>query len=224
MPSKTSALSDSSDFALAGSDRFDAVLFDFGGVLVDSPFDAFARYEQRNGLPDGFIRQVNATNHLENAWARLERNELSFDDFCDAFAVETELAGARVDARAVFASLTGELRPAMVEALRRLKPHFRTALLTNNFAVPVAGGGHDDVVAWFDVVVASAEVGIRKPDPRFYALACDRLGVLPQRAVFLDDLGVNLKPARAMGMATIKVVDVDAAIDELQALTGVTLR
>jgi putative hydrolase of the HAD superfamily len=200
------------------------VLFDFGGVLIDSPLDAFTAYERRHGIPEGFIRQVNATNHLDNAWARFERNECDFDEFCAAFADETAAAGHRVDARAVFALLTGAPRPPMVEALRRLRPHFRTGLLTNNFATPLVADGHDELLALFDVVVASAEVGIRKPDPRFYLLACEQLGVEPGRAVFLDDLGINLKPARALGMRTIKVIDVDRAVDELQDVLGVPLR
>lgn len=206
------------------NEAYDAVLFDFGGVLIDSPLDAFTRYERQRGLPEGFIRQVNATNHLENAWARFERNELTFDQFCDEFAAETAAAGARVDAGEVFALLTGELRPPMVDALRRLRPHFRTGLLTNNFAVPLVGDGHDDVLSLFDVVVASAEVGIRKPDPRFYLMACEQLGVCPERSVFLDDLGINLKPARQLGMTTIKVTDVDSAIDDLQRVLGLALR
>lgn len=209
----------------APATEIEAVLFDFGGVLVDSPLDAFRSYERARGIPEGFIRQVNATNHLDNAWARYERNEMGFDDFCAAFAAESSAAGFEVDIRQVFALLTGALRPAMVHALRTLRPHFRTALLTNNFATPlVAGDGYHDVLALFDVVVASAEVGIRKPDPRFYQLACSRLGVAPQRSVFLDDLGINLKPARQLGMRTIKVVDVDTAVDELQQVLGITLR
>ncbi len=213
------------DRGVTGTARaFDAVLFDFGGVLIDSPLDAFARYERERGLPEGFIRRVNATNHLDNAWARLERNEVSFDEFCDLFAGECAAAGAAVDVRDVFSHLTGERREPMVEALRRLRPHFRTALLTNNFAVPLVGDGHDDVKAMFDVVVASAEVGVRKPDPRFYRLACDRLEVVPERCVFLDDLGINLKPAREMGMATIKVGDTVRAVEELQELLGLVLR
>lgn len=204
--------------------RFDAVLFDFGGVLIDSPFDAFARYEQAHNLPSGFIRQVNATNHLDNAWARFERNEVSFDEFCTAFALETAAAGATVDVREVFAMLTGEVRPVMVGALRRLHRHLATGLLTNNFATPLDGRGYEEVLALFDVVVASADEGIRKPDPRVYALACDRLGVEPERVVFLDDLGINLKPARAMGMTTIKVTDVSQAVSELEQLIGLPLR
>jgi len=206
------------------ADRFDAVIFDFGGVLIDSPFDAFARYEEAHDLPSGFIRQVNATNHLDNAWARFERNEMSFDEFCTAFASETAAAGATVDAREVFAMLTGTVRPVMVGALRRLRRHMATGLLTNNFVAPLAGTGYEDVLALFDVVVASADEGMRKPDPRVYTLACDRLGVVPERVVFLDDLGINLKPARSMGMTTIKVTDVDQAVSELEELTGLPLR
>ena len=212
----------------ADAATFDAVLFDFGGVLAGSPFDAFARYEREHGLPEGFLRQVNATNHHDNAWARLERNELSFEDFCDAFEAEAAAAGGKVDTRELFATLSGELRPAMLEAVRRCKERFKTGLLTNNFVTPLTGTERGmavgEVLRLFDVVVESSVVGLRKPDPRFYELACRELGIEPARAVFLDDLGVNLKPARAMGMATIKVLDPDAALDELQELLGIPLR
>lgn len=200
-----------------------AVLFDFGGVIVDSPFDAFARYERDHGLPDGFIRGLNATNPHDNAWARLERSELDFDAFCDAFAAEAEAAGGRVDARALFGRLAGEVRPAMVAAVARCRARYRTGLLTNNFVTPMAGSTHAELLHLFDVVVESAVVGIRKPDPRFYLLACERLGVAPEEAVFLDDLGVNLKPARALGMTTIKVSSVDQALADLEAATGLAL-
>ncbi|HZU81235.1 MAG TPA: HAD-IA family hydrolase [Acidimicrobiales bacterium] len=207
---------------------FDAVLFDFGGVLADSPFDAFARYEAEHGLPEGFIRSINATNHHDNAWARLERNELDFEDFCDVFEAEAAAAGGKVDARALFSMLTGRIRPAMIEAVRRCHEHFKTGLLTNNFVTPLAGTDRGmelgEVLRLFDVVVESSVVGIRKPDPRFYELACRELAVVPGRAVFLDDLGVNLKPARAMGMATIKVQDPESALAELEQLVGLALR
>ncbi len=208
-----------------GRRRFDAVLFDFGGVLIDSPLDAFAAVEHRHGLPEGFIRQVNATNHLDNAWARFERNELSFDEFRAAFGDETEAAGCRLDVAEVFELLSGTPRPAMIDALRRLRQWYLTGLLTNNFAVPIGGDRrlYDEIVALFDAVVASADEGIRKPEPAFYQLACQRLGITPDRAVFLDDLGVNLKPARALGMATIKVVDADQALVELEETLGVPL-
>lgn len=212
----------------AGPPEIDAVLFDYGGVLAGSPFESFARHERERGLPDGFIRGLNATNPHDNAWARLERNELSFDDFCDAFEAEAAAAGGTIDTRALFGSLTGDLRPEMVDAVRRCSERFKTALLTNNFVLPTtdaaAGSALAEVIELFDAVVASSEVGLRKPDVRFYELACQKLDVEPSRAVFLDDLGVNLKPARAMGMVTIKVEDPASALDELETVLGLPLR
>lgn len=205
----------------------DAVLFDFGGVITDSPFDAFARYERQRGLPEGFIRRVNATNHLDNAWARLERNELDFEAFCSAFEAEATAAGGRVDARELFALFSGRLRPEMVEAVRRCQAHFKTGLLTNNFVTPISASGGSplaDVLALFDVVVESSVVGVRKPDERFYLLACEALEVAPTEAVFLDDLGVNLKPARSLGMTTIKVTHTAGALDQLEHVLGIALR
>ena len=204
-----------------------AVLFDFGGVITDSPFDAFARYEEGHGLPTGFIRALNAANHLDNAWARLERNELGFEEFCDAFEAEARAAGGRVDARDLFAMFSGQLRPEMVEAVRRCRRHFKTGLLTNNFVTPVAQSRSSElaeILALFDAVIESSVVGVRKPDERFYVMACDTLGITPSEAVFLDDLGVNLKPARALGMITIKVTDTPSALAELEAAVGIPLR
>jgi putative hydrolase of the HAD superfamily len=208
-----------------------AVLWDFGGVILSSPFDAFERYEEVNGLPAGFIRSLNATNPDTNAWARLERSEVDFDEFCRLFEDEAEGAGHRIDARQVMALLAGEIRPQMVEALRRCRQHgLRTACLTNNFVGFPAeereerAGGHGEVLDLFDVIVESSKAGVRKPDPRFYELACEQLGIEPKEAVFLDDLGVNLKPARAMGMTTIKVGDPDRALDELEAVVGFSVR
>lgn len=205
-----------------------AALFDFGGVVLTSPFEAFARYEAEHGLPDGFIRRLNATNPDANAWALLERNEITFDEFCERFEAEAEAAGHRIDARAVVGLLSGELRAEMVEAVRRCSERLLTGLLTNNF---VTVDGHVDregemgaVLALFDVVIESSRVGVRKPDPRFYELACRELRIEPHEAVFLDDLGINLKPARALGMTTIKVVDPHSAIAELEAVVGFPLR
>jgi putative hydrolase of the HAD superfamily len=202
---------------------FDAVLFDFGGVIADGPFEAFTRYEADNGLPIGFVRTLNATDHDTNAWARLERGEVNLDEFCDLFEREARLAGGTLDARVVLASLAGELRPDMVEAVRRCKEHFRTGLLTNNFVPVERDGRFSAVVDLFDTVVESAVEGVRKPDPRFYLLACERLGVEPSRSVFLDDLGVNLKQARALGMATIKVTAPREALAELEELLDLAL-
>lgn len=205
-----------------------AVLWDFGGVLTTSPFDAFSAYEDASGLPAGVIRKLNSTNPDTNAWARFERGELDVDSFVLAFEAEAFEAGYRIDALQVLAGLRGELRPAMVEALRRCHERVLTGLLTNNFepASPGAsdGVGYAPVLGLFHAVVQSSEVGHRKPDPAFYELACEKLRIEPAEAVFLDDLGVNLKPARAMGMRTIKVVDPEAAIDELEQVVGFPLR
>lgn len=202
----------------------EAVLFDFGGVLSTSPFDAFERHERSQGVPAGFIRTLNSTNPHDNAWARLERNDVDFDQFCDEFEAEALAAGGRVDARALFTTMSGELRPEMLEAVRRCHEHFKTGLLTNNFITPETTARHHDVFDLFDVVIQSAVVGVRKPDPRFYFLACRELGIEPSAAVFLDDLGVNLKPARQLGMQTIKVVDPAQALIELEAIVGIPLR
>lgn len=208
----------------------EAVIFDFGGVITTSPFEAFARYEEANGLPAGFIRMVNATNPTDNAWARLERGELDIDGFAKAFEAEATAAGHPVDGYIVLGLLAGDLRPEMVEAVRRCHEELSVALLTNNFAPMGSANGMAgaaetaELLELFDVVIESSKVGVRKPDPAIYQLVCERLGVAPASAAFLDDLGVNLKPARAMGMTTIKVTDPDEALSELEAAIGFSLR
>jgi putative hydrolase of the HAD superfamily len=206
------------------SPDFDAVLFDFGGVISEGPFEAFARYEAENGLPAGFVRALNAADHDTNAWARLERGEVSLDQFFDLFEQEARNAGGVLDARVILAALVGEIRPAMLEAIQRCKEYFRTGLLTNNFIRIEGDERFEALSGLFDAVVESAVEGVRKPDPRFYLLACERLDVEPSRSVFLDDLGVNLKPARELGMATIKVTDPDEALAALEAVLGLRLR
>jgi putative hydrolase of the HAD superfamily len=207
------------------ADVFTAVLWDLGGVILSSPFDAFARYERANGLPAGFLRSVNTVDSDRNSWARLERSELTTVDFDAAFAVESRALGHEVPGRDVLPLLAGHPRPRMVLALDTIKAAgYAQACLTNNVADAAIGpGAIPDVMARFDIVVESAKVGVRKPERRFYEVACELLGVLPAECVYLDDLGVNLKPARAMGMATIKVTDADAALRELGALLDVDL-
>ncbi len=203
-------------------------MFDFGGVILTSPFEAFARYEQERGLPEGFISRLNATDPDTNAWARLERSEVSLTEFSELFEAEARAAGHELVGQEVIGLLTGRLRPQMVEAVRRCSERLTTGLLTNNFVV---GDGHVDregemaeVLGLFDAIIESSKVGVRKPDPAFYELACDQLGIAPSEAVFLDDLGINLKPARALGMTTIKVVDPDQAITDLESVVGFPLR
>jgi putative hydrolase of the HAD superfamily len=199
-----------------------AVMFDFGGVITSSPFEAFADYEREQGLPDGLIRRLNSTDPDANAWARLERGEIDLATFGSEFEGEARALGFEVDASRVLAALAGTIRPAMVAAVRRCSERFTTACLTNNFAAGDAGIRPEllEVMALFDAVFESSKLGVRKPDPRFYRLVCDTLGVDPTEAVFLDDLGINLKPARAMGMQTIKVVSPEAALEQLARLIG----
>jgi putative hydrolase of the HAD superfamily len=205
-----------------------AVLWDFGGVITTSPFEAFARYERENGLPEGLIRTLNATNHHENAWARLERNEVDFEEFCRLYEAEAQAKGHRVDARAVLGCLSGDLRPEMVAALHAIKRNgLKQACLTNNFVSleeRAAERGRNNILDVFDVVVESSKIGVRKPEAEFYRRACDLLAIEPRDAVMLDDLGVNLKPAREMGMRTIKVVDADEALIELETILGFSVR
>jgi putative hydrolase of the HAD superfamily len=212
--------------------KIKAVFWDFGGVLTTSPFEAFKRFEKENRLPQNFIRMVNATNPDTNAWARLERSEISLEEFDRAFERETAAAGHAVRGRAVLELLAGDLRPEMVEALRRCKKQFRTACLTNNMkglneADPKQAGRRaaamQAVMGIFDYIIESSKIGLRKPDPRFYEIACETVKVAPSQVVFLDDLGINLKPARALGMYTIKVTNPHQALTELESLLGLAL-
>ncbi|MBV8952337.1 MAG: HAD family phosphatase [Actinobacteria bacterium] len=213
-----------------------AVIFDLGGVVFPSPFDAFSAYEREHDLPERFIRSVVAAGAEHGAWARLERGELTMPEFHAAFEGECAAAGGAVDAAELMGAIAAGFgpRPEMVDAITRIRAAgLRTGALTNNWRAPDDGaprdpsgglpGGVDGVAELFDVVVESAVVGLRKPDPRIYELACARLGVEPPDTVFLDDLGVNLKPARGLGMTTIKVVDARRALRELAAVLAIDL-
>src|ERR1700709_443114 len=207
-----------------------AAICDFGGVLTTSPFEAFARFEIERGLPADIIRRTNASNHWENAWAKFERAVVDLEAFDRLFAVESLALGAEVRGKDVLPLLSGDLRPEMVEALRRVKAKFKTGCITNNLPANAIGSTSGrtlyvaEVMALFDTIIESAKTGLRKPDPRIYRMMVEALGVNPAACVYLDDLGVNLKPAREMGMTTIKVVDAAQAIAELEAATGLMLR
>jgi putative hydrolase of the HAD superfamily len=208
----------------------EAVIWDFGGVITTSPFEAFARYEAERGLPADIIRRTNANNHWENAWAKFERAEVDLETFDQLFAAESRALGAEVRGKDIVPLLSGDLRPEMVEALRRVKSHFKTGCITNNLPANLIGSmsGRSlyvaEVMALFDHVIESAKIGLRKPDPRIYQMMVEALDVNPEHCVYLDDLGVNLKPARDMGMTTIKVLNASQAIAELEAATGLSLR
>ncbi|MCP4224342.1 MAG: HAD-IA family hydrolase [Actinomycetia bacterium] len=205
-----------------------AALFDFGGVVTTSPFEAFARYEEASGLPVGLIRSINSTDPDDNAWAKLERNDVDADGFAHLFEAEARDRGHAVSGHTVLDLLAGEVRPQMVEAIGRIRAAgFAVACLTNNFKPrSEADDARPDiaaVMAMFDVVVESSVVGIRKPELAFYHRALSMLGVEANEAVFLDDLGINLKPARAMGITPIKVVDAEDALGQLSTVLGLEL-
>jgi putative hydrolase of the HAD superfamily len=210
--------------------RFSAVIFDFGGVITASPFEAFNRLEAERGLPRDFVRQVNATNPDSNAWARFERAEIDAATFDTAFAAEAQAQGHALDGAAVLAVLAGAVRPAMVAALDRLTAAgYRIACITNN--VPTGHGAGmarsgdradamEAIFARFEHVIESSKAGVRKPDPHIYAMMCEWLGLPPQACIYLDDLGINCKPAAAMGMHAIKVTSGDQALADLFAALG----
>ena len=210
-----------------------AILWDFGGVLTTSPFEAFNRYEEEHQLPRDFIRGINAVNPTTNAWSKLENGLISIDAFDSEFAAESKAAGHSVPGKDVLRLLSGAVRPRMVNALKKCKQKFKVGCLTNNIK-PDKGSAlnRDDeqlaeymgIMDLFDVIIESSKEGVRKPDPEIYRIALSRMEVNAEACVFLDDLGINLKPARAMGMRTIKVLSVDQALKELAILTNITFQ
>lgn len=203
-----------------------AVLFDFGGVILSSPFDGFAQYENRNELPDGLIRRINQSNPDTNAWAQFERGTLTPAGFAEVFEEEGRALGYSVSGREVLACIEGDVRPEMVRAVRRVNElGMATACLTNNVRSWKTGPQKfREIMELFDHVVESSVLGVRKPDLQFYEHALAELKIEAFEAVFLDDLGINLKPARAMGMTTIKVLNVEQALNDLEAVLGMKLR
>ena len=210
---------------------FQAVIWDFGGVFTTSPFEAFARYEREKGLPENLIRQINSANPLENAWARFERSELDLDQFDVEFANEARALGHHVPGKDIIALLSGDFRPDVIEALRRIKnAGYKTGCITNNVPANMSGSKEGrtlyarEIMEMFDHLIESSKIGIRKPNPRIYEMMCEALSVAPSACIYLDDLGMNLKPAKAMGMATIKVESGPQAIGELEKLLPIKLR
>lgn len=213
--------------------QFKAVIFDFGGVITASPFEAFNRLEAERGLPQNFIRTVNATNPDHNAWALFERAEIDAARFDALFAAEAEALGHALDGASVLAVLSGSIRPAMVGALDLLAAEgYRLACITNN--VPAGHGAgmarsgdakdaYEQVFARFEHVIESSKAGVRKPDPRIYLMMCEKLGLEPATCIYLDDLGINCKPAAQLGMHAIKVTSGEQALADLSAVLGLAL-
>ena len=209
-----------------------AVFWDFGGVITSSPFESFNRFEKENDLPKDFLRSVNSTNPDFNAWAKLERNEVNLEQFDELLEIESKNLGHAVKGKDVIALLRGQIRPEMILTLEKIKGNLVQACLTNNiqsmgdmdFEGNVsASGKHEEVMELFDFVFESSKENVRKPDPEFYIRACERGNVNPDEVVFLDDLGINLKPAKALGMKTIKVVKPQEALLELNSYLEIDL-
>jgi putative hydrolase of the HAD superfamily len=201
-----------------------AVIFDLGGVVVDSPLHAINRYERELGIPEGVVNRVVVDTGPQGAWSRLERGEVSMEAFHRDFEAEVRAAGHAISAATMMARIAEcGPRPAMIEAIRRIRGRgLRAGALTNNWANERGEPTHD-LRDLFDAFIESSKVGLRKPDPLIYHLACDTLGVAPAEAVFLDDIGRNLKAARELGMRTIKVDAPGPALAELAGHLGFTL-
>ncbi len=211
--------------------HFSTVIFDFGGVITSSPFEAFHALEAERGLPRDTVRRINATNPDSNAWAQFERAEIDERRFDRLFAEEAAALGVTLEGAAVLERLAGDVRPAMVAAMDRLKREgYRLGCITNNVPAgegpgmamsPAKAAAVADAMTRFDHIIESSKAGVRKPDPRIYAMMCDALGVEPAQCVYLDDLGINCKPAAAMGMHAIKVTSGEQALADLGAALGV---
>ena len=213
---------------------FTTVIFDFGGVITSSPFEAFNRLEVERGLPRDFVRSVNSLNPDNNAWAKFERAEMDGAAFDLAFAAEAKFMGRALAGRDVIACLSGDIRPAMVAALDSLKlAGFTLGCITNNVPTGKGAGMADSmdkaraiaaIMVRFDHIIESSKVGLRKPDPRIYQMMCDTLDVTPNSCIYLDDLGINCKPAAALGMAAIKVTSGEQALADLGKILDMQLR
>ena len=207
----------------------EAVIWDFGGVFTTSPFEAFNRFERANGLPADFIRGINATNADHNAWALFERAEIDAAGFDVTFLAESTALGHPVRGADVLPLLSGDVRPAVVEALKACKQRFKVGCITNNMVQGHGAGMQATregatrtaaIMEMFDEVIESSKAGVRKPDPRIYQMMCDRLAVAPGACVYVDDLGVNCKPAAGLGMTAIKVVSEAQLLNDLAHVTG----
>jgi putative hydrolase of the HAD superfamily len=207
----------------------EAVIWDFGGVFTTSPFDAFNRYERERGLPHDIIRSINSVNPDSNAWAKIERSDVDAATFDRLFADEAKALGHDIRGADVLALLSGDLRPRVVAAFKACKARFKVGCITNNAPTGKGAGMSSssekaqqiaDVFGLFDHVIESSKAGVRKPDPRIYLMMCDALRVKPEACVYLDDLGINLKPAREMGMTTIKVLSEEQLLEDLARTVG----
>tara|TARA_B100001996_G_scaffold16545_1_gene13770 strand:+ start:4003 stop:4617 length:615 start_codon:yes stop_codon:yes gene_type:complete len=201
--------------------KYKAIIWDFGGVITSSPFEAFNEFEEENGLPKDIIRTINSENPDMNAWAKFESNSITIDEFNDLFLDEAKAKGFDIKGRDIIKLLKGSIRKNMVSFLRELKSDFKLGCITNNVKSSSEENTDNETkeaMSIFDHVIESSIVGIRKPNPEIYMMSCDALNVSPDQCIYLDDLGINLKPARELGMTTIKVIQPEDAIQEVRNL------
>lgn len=201
--------------------KYKAIIWDFGGVITSSPFEAFNKFEEANGLPKDIIRTINSENSDMNAWAQFESNSITIDQFNDLFLKEAKAKGFDIKGRDIIKLLKGSIRENMVSFLRELKSDFKLGCITNNVkssSEENTDNETEEAMSIFDHVIESSIVGIRKPNPEIYMMSCDALNVSPDQCIYLDDLGINLKPARELGMTTIKVIQPEDAIQEVRNL------
>ena len=205
--------------------NYKAIIWDFGGVITSSPFEAFNDFEKKNDLPLDLIRNINSENPNENAWAKFESNLVSIEEFDELFYQEAKAKGYDVKGKEIIKLLSGSIRDNMVEFLKELKGAYKLGCITNNVK-PLEKDIREDsnavaskeAMLLFDHIIESSKVGIRKPNPEIYKMSCNALNVNPSDCIYLDDLGINLKPARELGMTTVKVIDPEEAIKEVRNL------
>lgn len=203
----------------------EAIIWDFGGVFTTSPFESFNRFERDRGLPANFIRTVNSTNHESNAWAMFECSVIDAHEFDRRFLAESTALGHPVRGADILPLLSGDLRPRMVAALQTCKERFKVGCITNNVvhshgAVERGTRRAGEVMELFDAIIESSKAGVRKPNPKIYQMMCELLGVKPDTCIYLDDLGINCKPAAQLGMTAIKVVSEEQTLEDLSRATG----
>jgi len=209
------------------SRAFEAVVFDFGGVLITSINNQVGDVAAAHGVDVSTMHRVllgPRASGADHPWHRAERGELPISEIQAALgpwadADGIELLGDEIDrllapgAYTVVASMQRHIAQLRSEG-------WRTALLTNTFAEFRPTMERDIDFDLFDAVVESFAVGARKPEPAIYEATAARLGVAHERIVYLDDFEQNLAPAEALGWTTILVGDHDAALAELDATIG----
>ena len=211
----------------------EAVIFDYGGVLSTTPFAGIAEYERKMGYPEKSLAQLlfgsgaspqGPTEDIpDHDWHLLETGRLTLDEFHERLVKRSEAALGRPLDLGDYAQFLRELGVSvhwmMVHRVRELRSEgYCTAILTNNVKEWGRYWKSSIPLDLFDLIVDSCDVGLRKPDPAIYRLTCERLGVAPEAAVFLDDTRRHVGAARQVGLHGILVRDPWVALAELDAI------